>query len=64
VTAVYGDDDGSETNFTRVIHGSTSDYKIDGKVISRIHKDQEYTTPNQPSPRVLVIFFNNRWCMI
>ncbi|XP_064632615.1 structural maintenance of chromosomes protein 1A-like [Lineus longissimus] len=34
VTAVYGDDDGSETNFTRVIHGSASDYKINGKTVS------------------------------
>ncbi|XP_014671758.1 PREDICTED: structural maintenance of chromosomes protein 1A-like [Priapulus caudatus] len=34
VTAVYGDDDGVETQFCRVIHTSSSEYKIDNKVVS------------------------------
>jgi len=32
VTAVYVADDGTKIHFSRIIHGSTSDYKIDGKV--------------------------------
>ena len=32
VTAVYGDDDGTETHFSRVIQGSASDYRINGRV--------------------------------
>ena len=32
VTAVYVAEDDTRINFSRVIHGSTSDYKIDGKV--------------------------------
>lgn len=34
VTAVYEDIDGSETHFSRVILGSASDYRINGKVNS------------------------------
>ena len=33
VTAVYQDTDGSEIQFSRIIHGSTSEYRINGKVI-------------------------------
>jgi hypothetical protein len=33
VTAIYVDQETeTETNFTRIIHGSSSDHKIDGKV--------------------------------
>jgi len=32
VTAVYADDDGTEIHFSRVIQGSASDYRIDGRV--------------------------------
>jgi len=32
VTAVYADDDGTETHFSRVIQGSASDYRINGRV--------------------------------
>ena len=32
VTAVYEEEDGSETHFSRIIHGSASDYRINGKV--------------------------------
>ncbi|KAK2152444.1 hypothetical protein LSH36_328g01029 [Paralvinella palmiformis] len=40
VTAVYEDENREETQFTRVIHGSTSDYKINGKNV----KVEEYAT--------------------
>jgi hypothetical protein len=46
------------------VAGFTVIHEISLLISSRIHQDQEYITPNQPSPRVLVIFFNNRWCMI
>ena len=34
VTAVYVDENDVETHFSRIIHGSTSDYKINGVVSS------------------------------
>ncbi|UYV72661.1 SMC1B, partial [Cordylochernes scorpioides] len=33
VTAIYGHDDGTETNFTRLVIGTASEYRIDGKVV-------------------------------
>jgi len=36
VTAVYEDTDGSETHFSRVILGSASDYRINGKVCKSV----------------------------
>ncbi|XP_023244504.1 structural maintenance of chromosomes protein 1A-like isoform X2 [Centruroides sculpturatus] len=40
VTAVYGDEDGTEIHFTRVVIGSSSEYKIDGKSVSQ----QDYSS--------------------
>lgn len=37
VTAVYGEADGTEINFTRIVAGSSSEYKIDGKPVN--HND-------------------------
>ena len=36
VTAVYEDENGDETLFTRVIHGSSSEFRINGKVGDRL----------------------------
>ncbi|XP_074644873.1 structural maintenance of chromosomes protein 1A-like [Tubulanus polymorphus] len=34
VTAVYGNPEGEETHFTRIIHGTSSEYRVDNKVVS------------------------------
>jgi len=51
VTAVYTDSDSNkETKFTRIIHGSSSDHKVNGTVFHR---------PNMPKNWKKLVFWSN-----
>ena len=41
VTAVYVEENGAEIHFSRIIHGSTSEYHINKRVSSR-NKERKY----------------------